>query len=202
MKLAVVAIGGPHGSGKSSIAKKIANEFNMTYLSAGEVFRKLAKEKNYTIEEFTNYALTHSEIDKEIDNIIFLDCGSNSQDVINHLKTKKIKSIIIDHHIINDLDQPKSDILINPTKNNQKFIEYNVCAATLTFFLVDLINKKLDSLSSSLNKNKSNSVYELTLNLEKTHELYLQDVGNQDGDIIQISSPNFKKNISKTYDIK
>ena len=45
MKLAVVAIGGPHGSGKSSIAKKIANEFNMTYLSAGEVFRKLAKEK-------------------------------------------------------------------------------------------------------------------------------------------------------------
>ena len=68
MKLAVVAIGGPHGSGKSSIAKKIANEFNMTYLSAGEVFRKLAKEKNYTIEEFTNYALTDSEIDKEIDN--------------------------------------------------------------------------------------------------------------------------------------
>ena len=47
MKLAVVAIGGPHGSGKSSIAKKIANEFNMNYLSAGEVFRKLAKEKNF-----------------------------------------------------------------------------------------------------------------------------------------------------------
>ena len=68
MKLAVVAIGGPHGSGKSSIAKKIANEFNMNYLSAGEVFRNLAKEKKYTIEEFTNYALTHSEIDKEIDN--------------------------------------------------------------------------------------------------------------------------------------
>ena len=92
-----------------------------------------------------NIKLLEQNLDKEIDNIIFLDCGSNSHDVINHLKAKKIKSIIVDHHIINNLDLPKSDILINPTKNNQKFIENNVCAATLTFFLVDLINKKLNS---------------------------------------------------------
>ncbi len=92
-----------------------------------------------------NIRLLEQNLDKEIDNIIFLDCGSNSHDVINYLNTKKIKSIIVDHHIINNLDLPKSDILINPTKNNQKFIENNVCAATLTFFLVDLINKKLDS---------------------------------------------------------
>lgn len=64
-----------------------------------------------------------------------------------------------------------------------------------------VINKKLDSLSSNLNKNKSNSIYELTLNLEKTHELYLQDVGNQDGDVIQISSDNYKKNISLTKEL-
>ncbi len=92
-----------------------------------------------------NIRLLEQNLDQDIDNIIFLDCGSNSHDVINHLKTKKIKSIIVDHHIINNLDLPKSDILINPTKNNQKFIENNVCAATLTFFLVDLINKKLNS---------------------------------------------------------
>ena len=34
--------------------------------------------------------LLNQNLDKEIDNIIFLDCGSNSHDVINHLKTKKI----------------------------------------------------------------------------------------------------------------
>ncbi len=92
-----------------------------------------------------NIRLLEQNLDKEIDNIIFLDCGSNSHDVIKYLKTKKIKSIIVDHHIINNLDIPKSDILINPKKSNSKFIGNNVCAATLTFFLVDLINKKLNS---------------------------------------------------------
>ena len=92
-----------------------------------------------------NIRLLEKNLDKEIDNIIFLDCGSNSHNVINYLKTIKIKSIIIDHHIINNLDIPKSDILINPTINNQKIADNNVCTATLTFFLVDMINKKWDS---------------------------------------------------------
>ena len=92
-----------------------------------------------------NIRLLEQNLDKEINNIIFLDCGSNSHDVINHLKTKRIKTIVVDHHIINNLDTPKSDILINPLKNNQKKIDNNVCAATLTFFLIDIINKKLDS---------------------------------------------------------
>ena len=92
-----------------------------------------------------NISLLEQNLDKETDNIIFLDCGSNSHDVINYLKTKNIKTIIVDHHIINNLDIPKSDILINPLKNNQKIIDNNVCAATLTFFLVDVINKKLES---------------------------------------------------------
>ena len=92
-----------------------------------------------------NIRLLEQNLDKEIDNIIFLDCGSNSHEVINHLNTKKIKSIIVDHHIINNLTIPKSDILINPSKNSQKSIKNNVCTATLTFFLVDIINKKLNS---------------------------------------------------------
>ncbi len=92
-----------------------------------------------------NIGLLEQNLEKEINNIIFLDCGSNSHDVISHLKTKKIKTIIVDHHIINNLHIPKSDILINPIKNNQKKIDNNVCAATLTFFLIDIINKKLNS---------------------------------------------------------
>jgi len=92
-----------------------------------------------------NIKLIEQNLDEEVDNIIFLDCGSNSHDVINHLKVKKIKTIIVDHHIINDLDIPKSDILINPAKNNKENIDHNVCAATLTFFLIDIINKKLGS---------------------------------------------------------
>jgi len=92
-----------------------------------------------------NIGLLDQNLDKEIDNIIFLDCGSNSYDVINHLKTKNIKTIIIDHHIINNFDISKSDILINPIKNKSQINDNNVCTATLTFFLVDIINKKINS---------------------------------------------------------
>jgi len=92
-----------------------------------------------------NIRLLDQNLDKEIDNIIFLDCGSNSYDVINYLKTKKIRTIIIDHHIINNFDISKSDILINPIKNKSQIDDSNVCTATLTFFLIDMINKKINS---------------------------------------------------------
>ena len=89
-----------------------------------------------------NIKLLEKNLDKNIDNVIFLDCGSNDHNVIKFLKKKKIKTIIVDHHIINSLYLPKSDIIINPSKNNQKSINNNVCAATLTFFLIDIIKKK------------------------------------------------------------
>ena len=92
-----------------------------------------------------NIRLLEQNLENEIDNIIFLDCGSNSHDVVNYLKTKKIKTIIVDHHVINNLDLPKSDVFINPKKKSLEFNDKNVCAATLTFFLVDLINKELNS---------------------------------------------------------
>ena len=92
-----------------------------------------------------NIKLLDQNLDKDIKNIIFLDCGSNSYDVIDYLKTRKIKTIIIDHHIINNLDISKSDILINPIKHKSQIDDNNVCTATLTFFLVDIINKKINS---------------------------------------------------------
>lgn len=92
-----------------------------------------------------NIRLLDQNLDKEIDNIIFLDCGSNSHNVINYLKTNNIKTIIIDHHIINNFEIPKSDILINPIKDKVQIDDNNVCTATLTFFLLDIINKKIKS---------------------------------------------------------
>ena len=47
--------------------------------------------------------------------IIMVDCGSTSNDAINFLNKKNIKSIIIDHHEINK-PFPRSNIIINPKK--------------------------------------------------------------------------------------
>jgi len=63
----VVTISGLHGVGKSNCAKLLANIFNLKYLSSGEIFRRLAKENNMTLDEFSRYVEKNSEIDREID---------------------------------------------------------------------------------------------------------------------------------------
>jgi cytidylate kinase len=63
----VVTIGGPHGTGKSTYARLIARQFKLRYVSAGQVFRDLAKEKGVSLEELSKQAARSSEIDRLID---------------------------------------------------------------------------------------------------------------------------------------
>ena len=64
----IIAIAGPHGSGKSTVAKKIAKEFGFRYLSAGSIFRKIAKERGVSLEDLSYKLLTEPEVDEAIDN--------------------------------------------------------------------------------------------------------------------------------------
>ena len=73
--------------------------------------------------------------------IIMVDCGSTSYEAIEFLNRNNIKSIIIDHHEINK-PFPKANIIINPKKNNG-YSNYNyLCASTLVYFFLDLLNEK------------------------------------------------------------
>ncbi|MBY9001839.1 MAG: AAA family ATPase [Candidatus Heimdallarchaeota archaeon] len=64
----IIAISGPHGSGKSTAAKKVAELLNYTYISAGQMFREMAKDKGMNLEEFSKNAEANEEIDRSIDN--------------------------------------------------------------------------------------------------------------------------------------
>jgi single-stranded-DNA-specific exonuclease len=76
--------------------------------------------------------------------IIMVDCGSTSNEAIDFLNEKKIKSLIIDHHEINK-PFPKANVIINPKKNNG-YLEYDyLCATTLTYFFLDLLSQKFES---------------------------------------------------------
>ena len=76
--------------------------------------------------------------------VIMVDCGSNSNEAINFLNDNDIKSLIIDHHEINK-PYPKSNIIINPKKNNG-YQKYNyLCATTLTYFFLEILIKKIKS---------------------------------------------------------
>jgi cytidylate kinase len=63
----VIAIGGPHGSGKSSVAERLAKELEMNYVSAGQVFRQMAHERGYSLREFSKIVIEEPQVDREID---------------------------------------------------------------------------------------------------------------------------------------
>ena len=76
--------------------------------------------------------------------VILVDCGSTSNKAIDYLNRNNIKSIIIDHHEINT-PYPKSNIIINP-KKKIRYDKYDyLCATTLTYFFIDILNKKKKS---------------------------------------------------------
>ena len=66
----VITISGAHGTGKSTLARRLAKRFNLRYVSAGGIFRELAKKHNMSVEEFGRYCEQNYEVDRQIDKLI------------------------------------------------------------------------------------------------------------------------------------
>lgn len=64
-----ITISGPPGSGKTTVAKILSERLKIKLISAGEVFRRLAFEKNMSLEEFGKYAELNPEIDILVDRV-------------------------------------------------------------------------------------------------------------------------------------
>ena len=62
-----IAVSGLHGSGTTTVAKALAETFNLRYISAGMLFRQLAKEKGMSLSELSKLAEKNPQIDQEID---------------------------------------------------------------------------------------------------------------------------------------
>jgi predicted cytidylate kinase len=63
----IITIGGPPGSGKTTVAKLLSKELGKKVYVIGEIFRALAKEKGCTLAEFGEMASRDHTIDMEID---------------------------------------------------------------------------------------------------------------------------------------
>jgi cytidylate kinase len=66
----ILTISGLHGTGKSAVGKLISQKLGLKYYSTGQAFRDLAKEKNLTLEDFTDYVEKNPHIDKLLDDRI------------------------------------------------------------------------------------------------------------------------------------
>jgi cytidylate kinase len=63
----VITVSGPHGTGKSTYAKALADALGLRYVSAGQLFRDLAKERGLTLEAFSRMAAEDPATDRLID---------------------------------------------------------------------------------------------------------------------------------------
>ncbi|MHA1272167.1 MAG: (d)CMP kinase [Promethearchaeota archaeon] len=95
----IIAISGLHGTGKSTVAKKIAELLNLKYYSTGEAFRELAKQMNMSLKEFSDYAEQHSEIDLKLDEKI-IDLAKKGNIIIDSQLSGYLLKDIADFKIL------------------------------------------------------------------------------------------------------
>jgi len=62
-----ITISGLPGSGTTTVAKLLSKELSMELISAGEMFRQIANEKNLELEQFSKLAENNDDFDRGID---------------------------------------------------------------------------------------------------------------------------------------
>lgn len=65
----IITVSGFIGSGKTTIAKALAEHFHLRHISAGEAFRELARRKGLSLNEFSLLAEKNPAIDREVDEL-------------------------------------------------------------------------------------------------------------------------------------
>jgi cytidylate kinase len=63
----VITVSGPHGTGKSTYSKALAKALHLRYVSAGELFRDLARQQKLSLEALSARAAQDSTIDRMLD---------------------------------------------------------------------------------------------------------------------------------------
>ncbi len=67
MKRSIITIAGAIGSGKSTTARRVAEELGYAHFSSGDLFRAIAKDRGISIEEINHQAELEKEIDRAVD---------------------------------------------------------------------------------------------------------------------------------------
>lgn len=65
--MVVITVSGTPGSGKSSVASHLSSELGLRHVSAGDLFRRLAAERNMSVVDLNLLAQRDASVDREVD---------------------------------------------------------------------------------------------------------------------------------------
>ena len=136
----IIVLSGLHGTGKSTIAKMLADHFQFQFYATGNAFRELAKEHNMSLQEFSKYAEIHKEIDFELDSKIKKLAESGQSYVFDGQLPAYILGSLANYRILlqcdddvrisrmklrdnQTLDAQKQETFIREASERQRFIE-------------------------------------------------------------------------------
>ena len=103
-----IAIDGPSGVGKSTLAKAIANEFNLIYIDTGAMYRMiglyfLENNLEYTFEPEVEKNICNIHIDLELENgVKLLLNGRNVESFIRTQKVATVSSILAQYKCVRE----------------------------------------------------------------------------------------------------
>lgn len=78
----IISFNGEHGSGKSTVAERVANSLGYSRFYMGQIFRDMAKKREMTLEEFQNLCKQDPAADKEVDDYVVKLSKENDNFVI------------------------------------------------------------------------------------------------------------------------
>ncbi len=77
-----LTISGLPGSGTTTVAKLLSHELELELISAGEMFRQIAKDKKLQLEHFNKLAEDNDEFDRQIDEMQSKEAMMRDNDII------------------------------------------------------------------------------------------------------------------------
>jgi single-stranded-DNA-specific exonuclease len=122
------------GATSSGIMSKYLGQLNIDHF----VFIPDRQKDGYgpSIKTFTNI------INKNVNLIIALDCGTTSFEAIEYARSKNIDVVVIDHHKSQETF-PAANAIINPNRIDETGDYYYLCAAGVLFVFLVGLNKIL-----------------------------------------------------------
>ncbi|MCD4740402.1 AAA family ATPase [archaeon] len=105
-----------HGTGRSSISKKLAQQLNAIHYSTGDKFRELAKNAGMTISEYAQHTQKHPEIDQHFDQQV-------QKEVYKLIKQQK--NVIADSNLLAHFLTPDVSIAIDTNDTTRAKRVYN-----------------------------------------------------------------------------